>query len=215
MKLSLPLFLLFSCCAAEISVSAQDTTYINAAYKPTDPARASFYQVRTKSPAGWKVASFYISGKPQMTGEYADDSLHISTGEFVWYLPTGVVEHRCVYVNRKREGPETFYYPNGKVQATGNNRDDHPDGEWTGYYPSGKVSGKATYKGGNQASAEFFNPDGSPNKEIKLFMRDADFPGGPSAWLKFLNKTYKYPDQAVDKEIEERCLWALRFQRMV
>jgi len=181
---------------------ALDTSYYNVSRKASAPDKAKYFEVKTRSSAGWKLNSFYISGKPQMAGEYTDDSFHIKTGEFLWYDSTGALTHRCNYENNKMEGAETFYYPNGKVHMTGKNRNDHPDGEWVGYYPSGKISGKATYKNGNQSSAEFFNTDGSPNKEMKVFMRDADFPGGPQQWLRFLNKTFRYPDQAVDKKIE-------------
>ena len=47
------------------------------------------------------------------------------------------------------------------------------------YYPSGKLSGKTT-----------------------VFMKNAEFPGGASGFLQFLNENLKYPKSAVKKEIQ-------------
>ena len=202
MKLSIPLLLLLSCCAAEMPLFAQDTVYYDIGWKKTDPANAYYLQVRTKSSVGWNVTDYLHSGKIKLTGAYSDDSMHIRQGEFVTYDSTGYVSNRRIFVNNKLEGPETFYYPNGQVMMTGNNKNDTTDGEWMGYYASGKSSGKATYKDGKQVGIALLNEDGSPKKDISIFRREADFPGGPSQWLKFISSSSKYPDQAVMHDIK-------------
>lgn len=145
-----------------------------------------------------------------MTGLYADDSFKIRLGTFTWYDSTGAPDHRCSFVNNKENGVETRYYPNGTVRTTGNMRDDKVDGEWIGYYPSGKVSAKATYKAGEQLNGQFFNEDGTRNKTTKKFFAESEFPGGIPYWLRFLNKTLRYPDSAIDRQIEGTVVIAFK-----
>jgi TonB family protein len=202
MKLLLGLTLLFSCCISKIPVIAQDTLYYGAMWNITTADKASYFRTKSKLADGWQVTDHFLTGKSQMTGKYADDSFHVRQGEFAWYDSSGSINHRCTYVNNKEDGPESYYYPNGQIQVTGNNKDDHSAGEWIGYYPSGKVSGKASYKKGDQVSAVFYHEDGSRNKDVKEFMRDSEFPGGGPQWLRFLNKTFRYPDSAVVYEIQ-------------
>jgi TonB family protein len=143
-----------------------------------------------------------LSGASQMTGGYADDSFHIQQGEFSWYSDKGFVTHRCTYQKGKEEGPESYYYPDGKLRVKGQNNNNKKTGEWLGYYTNGRLSGKAVYDTGTQVSATFYNEDGSRNKSVKEFLREAEYPGGPPQFLRFLNKTLRYPDSAVVHEIE-------------
>jgi TonB family protein len=76
------------------------------------------------------------------------------------------------------------------------------DGECTGFYPSGKISGKARYRNGQQLSASFFHEDGSPDDKQTIFYTEAEFPGGPPQWLRFLNKTTRYPEKAYKNNIQ-------------
>jgi TonB family protein len=203
-----PLFLLtlFLICAGEISAQdrslAQDSIYYNYLWKETTADSASYYRVKVKSTAGWQVTDHFMNGKPQMTGGYADDSNHVKEGEFAWYDSSGIVSHRCIYKNGKLNGPETYYYSDGRLNISGENKDDEYNGEWTGYYPSGIMSGKAKFKKGKQVSGTFFHEDGSRDKTITEFRKDSEFPGGMAYWLRFLNKTLQYPDSAVNREIQ-------------
>lgn len=136
-----PLFLLtlsFTFVSAA-PVLAQDTVYFNLFRRDTTADQASYYRIKIRSDAGWKVTDYFMIGKLQMTGQYSDDSCHVRQGEYVWYDSSDVASHRCSYVNNKEKGPETFYYPNGQIQMTGANKDDEYYGEWIGYYPSGKI----------------------------------------------------------------------------
>jgi TonB family protein len=192
---------LFALLLAGMSASAQDTTYFNINFKATTPDKASFFRIKTKTDSGWLVKDYFRSGKPQMTGLFKDDSLTVANGHFAWYDEKGL-HRRCILADGKKEGTETYYYPNGHVKATGNNKAGEMDGEWLGFYTSGKPSGKANYANGKQLSASFFQEDGTRDKSITQFMLEAEYPGGPNQLLKFLNKTVKYPDAAFKSKIE-------------
>jgi TonB family protein len=201
MKPLLPLTLFFTL-AGEITSHAQDTNYYNLHWKETTVDSASFYRVKVKSSAGWQVIDYYMSGKIEMTGGYADDFFELRQGEFIWNDSSGAVDHRCTYASGKENGPETYYYPDGQIKITGNNNNGDMDGEWTGYYPSGQISGKANYKKARQISGTFYHEDGSVNTGVTVFLRSSEFLGGVSSWLRFLNKTLRYPQLAVDHQIE-------------
>ena len=202
MKTLIRLTLFLTCCANEVPALAQDTLYYDAIWKETTADKASYFRIKTRSTEGWRVSDCFLTGKPQMKGGYADDSFHVRQGEFAWYDSSGVINHRCMYVNNKPSGPETFYYASGQVQMSGNNKEGEAEGKWAGYYPSGKISGKAKYKKGKQISGTFYHEDGSPDKSITEFRRDSGFPGGIPQWLRFLSKTSRYPDSAVVYEIQ-------------
>ena len=197
-----PLITLFAILLLHLSALAQDTTWYNQQWEATTAAKASYFRTKIRTDTGWFVTDHYRSGKPQMTGSYADDSFHIRQGEFRWYDGQGNIDHLVTFAKGKENGPETFYYNDGRKKATGNNKDDKHEGPWFGYYHSGKIAGKAFYKAGQQASASFFNENGSPNKKDTAFLRGSDYPGGIPQYLRFLNKTLRYPDSAVIYERE-------------
>lgn len=196
------LLLLFAAIANSPSTIAQDTTWFDKAWRQSTAAKAAYYRTTLKKDAIWQVTDHFLSGTPQMTGGYADDSFHIQQGEFCWYNDKGIVTHRCTYKKGKEEGPESFYYPDGKLQVKGQNSDKKKTGEWIGYYKNGRVSAKAVYDTGRQVTGEFYNEDGSRNKSMKEFQRQAEYPGGAPQFLRFLNKTLRYPDSAVVHEIQ-------------
>ncbi|HUB61467.1 MAG TPA: TonB family protein [Puia sp.] len=198
MKPHLTILLIF----VALHCTAQDTLYYDIFWHPCTAAKASYYRIRTKTSEGWQVTDHFLNGRPQMTGLYTDDSFKIRAGTFTWYDSTGAPEHSETFVNNKENGVETRYYPNGQIRTIGKMKDDQLEGDWIGYYPSGKVSAKVTYKKGEQTRAHFYNEDGTPNKDMKKFFAESEFPGGIPYWLRFLNKTLRYPDSAVDHEIQ-------------
>lgn len=137
-----------------------------------------------------------------MIGQFADDSFHIAQGQWTWYDDKGIITHSCHYVQGKLAGSELFYYENGHKKIAGSNKAGEHDGEWLAYYPSGKLSGKARYQKGQQVSASFFYENGAVNKAATVFMKEATYPGGQPQYLRFLNKTLRYPDSAVIHEIQ-------------
>jgi TonB family protein len=179
-----------------------DTLYFNAAWRDTTAAHASFYRVRVRQGGGWQATDHYISGKTQMTGTYSDDSCKVKQGEFTYFDSTGFAFHQCSYKDNKENGKETFTWPNKKPMMTGSYKNGERDGEWIGYYRTGQVAGDVVYENGKQASGTFYNDDGSRNKKVKEFIRESDYPGGSAQWLRFLNKTLKYPENAWKNKIE-------------
>ena len=190
--------------AFNLSTFAQtpDTLYFNASWRDTTAAHASFYRVRVRQGAGWQVTDHFINGKIQMTGTYSDDSCKVRQAEFSWFDSTGLAYHRCSYKDNKENGKETYTWSNKKTMMTGSYKNGERDGEWIGYYRTGQVAGDVVYENGKQVSGTFYKDDGSKNKKIKEFIRDSEYPGGVGQWLRFLNKTLRYPQNAYTHKIE-------------
>jgi TonB family protein len=198
-KLLLTLILIV---AGAIAVFAQDKLYYNAADRDTTASEASYYRIRIKKDAGWQVTDYYMNGKTKMTGTFSDDSCHVKQGDFAWYDSAGRDFHDCSYVANKENGVETYKYDNGQVNFTGAYKNGEKDGDWIGYYLNGKISGKATYNNGKQISAAFYHEDGTPNGEVREFLRESGYPGGARAWLAFLNQNLRYPSKAVKHKVQ-------------
>jgi TonB family protein len=201
MKASLLIALVFLCAGATYA-SAQDTLYYDIRWKLTTADHAAYFRLRTRKGDGWQFSDHWLSGKTEMTGAFSDGSMQVKEGEYIWYDSTGNVNHRCIYVHGKQNGPETYYFGNGQIWMTGENQDDQSEGLWTGYYPSGKVAAEATYKQGKQVSAKFYHEDSTLNESIKEFIREAEFPGGSAEWSRFLRINLHYPDSAAAHKVE-------------
>ncbi|MDP4148727.1 MAG: TonB family protein [Bacteroidota bacterium] len=196
------LFAILPALACTESAVAQDTTYQNAKYGPSTPDRATYYRVKARTDSGWRVSEYRMSGKPQSIINYKDDSLKVRQGEFISYNDKGVVVYRTSFLDGKADGNETYFYETGRLRATGLRKGGDYEGEWVGYFPSGKLAGKATFVHGKEVSGEFFHEDGSPNKEVTEFFHESTYPGGAPAFMRFLNKSIKYPKEAIKRDTQ-------------
>jgi len=175
---------------------AQDTTWLDGAGHRTSPETAKSYRIKVKDPIGWQLTYYDASGKIQSQGSYADDSLHIRQGPFVFYDEKGQLYHSLNYSAGKKEGKDTYYFENGSIRAEGPNRSNRHQGEWRGYYSTGKLAALALFDSGRQVYAKFFNEDGAINTKIDSFFRQPAYPEGLSAFSRFVNQHIRYPDMA-------------------
>jgi len=191
-----------------VTVFSQDTTYFDYAHiRVSSREEAGYCRTRIVTDSGLQVTDYNLAGDTVTSGLYTTDSPRVRQGLYKWYGTFGFndrwfIYHSSTFSHDKENGPETWYYRAGRMQITGNNKDGEHEGEWTAYYPSGKLAARAFYSKGKQTSVEFFLEDGTPNKTATVFMRTAQYPGGPSAFLKFQNATLKYPRSAFRHEIQ-------------
>jgi TonB family protein len=191
------LFALLPALACSLSAMAQDTTYLNASFGPSSQDRATYYRIKTRTDSGWRVSEYWMTGKPQSIENYKDDSLHVRHGESITYSEKGVPVYRADYVNGKADGAETYFYETGQLRASGLQRGGEYEGEWVSYFPSGKLAGKATFRHGKEIAGSYFHEDGSPNKNVPEFFHESAYPGGGQEFMRFLNKTFRYPKEAI------------------
>jgi TonB family protein len=192
--------LFFLTVACGVTAAAQDTAYFSYVDKPTVPQLASYYMLTAHTDSGWTCAEHWMNNRLKITGSFSDD-MKTRLGTFIYYDTAGTVVQRRKYVGYGG-AIETDYYPDGQVMVQGSTLDEKKGGEWTGYYPSGKIKATALYTDGQLDTCSFFNEDGSPNDTMKIFCQESDYPGGVTAWLRFLNRNLHYPDAAVNQEIQ-------------
>lgn len=164
------------------AVHAQDTTWYGAV-SDNSPQRIS--SITAKTDSGWRVVSYYTTGKVSTVSLFADDSCTIPKGDRVYFTPSGRVSRRVHFEDGQASGSDTYYYDNGKVLASGVNHNGAPDGEWEAWYRSGRPAAKAFFAGGKQIS-----PVDTP------FFQESTYPGGPTALYEYLDKNIQYPASA-------------------
>jgi len=188
-------------CGLSLSSFAQDTTWTDVPSNGVARGKWSTYKVRTRTDSGWRLTTYDNSGVILHTGLYADDSGHIAQHEHCFYK-NGKLSRKVFYMNNKEMGSDTYYYEDGKVQATGNNFMGISAGEWKAWYPSGQLAGTAKFVKGKQVSARFYDEKGNPNDKVDSFFKESAYPGGPPEFLSYLNKHLKYPNSAVKNNIQ-------------
>ncbi len=193
-----PLYVTLIALAWSITAAAQDTGYFSFADKPTIRQFASYYQLMVHTDSGWIFAAHWMNDRLKITGRISDD-MKRRLGTFTYYDTAGTVVERRKYVGYGG-AIESDYYPTGQIMVQGTTLEEKKSGEWTGYYPSGKIKATAFYTNDQLDTASFFNEDGSPNDTMKIFCQEAGYPGGVTAWLRFMNKNLRYPDAAVNNE---------------
>ena len=187
------LYLPLLCCLLFKAGRAQDTTWYGAV-NDKSPRRINSITIKTDS--GWRMTNYYASGKISSVNLFADDSCTVPKGDRVYYTTSGKVSRRVHFEDGKAAGNDAYYYDNGKMLASGVNRDGAPDGEWKAWYRSGKPAAKVIFSGGKQAEADFYDEDGSARKDMNAFFQGSAYPGGTSALYEYLDKNIQYPASA-------------------
>jgi TonB family protein len=173
---------------------AQDTAWYGGA-SDDRPQKIRSITVRTDS--GWRMTSYYVSGKISSISLFADDSCTIAKGNRVYYTTSGKISRRVHFDEGKASGDDTYYYDNGKVLATGVDRNGGPDGEWKAWYRNGKTAAVAVFAEGKQTGAIFYEPDGGEKKDNEPFFQESAYPGGTKALYDYLDKNLQYPASAI------------------
>jgi TonB family protein len=180
-------------CLSVVRSRAQDTTWYGAV---DDNSHRHINSITAKTDSGWRMTSYYASGKTSSTGLFADDSCTVAKGDRVYYSTSGKVSRRVHFDNGEASGDDTYYYENGKVLATGVNRNGAPDGQWQAWYRSGRLAAKVLFAGGHQTAANFYDEDGGARRDVNTFFQESTYPGGKSALYQYLDKNIQYPASA-------------------
>jgi TonB family protein len=172
--------------------------------------RSSAQGELTRTSTGWQYTSYYPNGQIHSIGAFMDSAHHINDGPLIWFDSTGKRSHYCTFQNLVLSGPDTTWFPNGRIQTTGGWKEDHRDGPWTGFYPSGQLSGKAMYTKGKASGVVSYKEDGTVNKAIKDFWAPAMYPGGEENWLEYFEQALSHHRYAIEHHPEGSAI--IRFK---
>ncbi len=133
-----------------------------------DPDSAAFYRLIrfTEGVPTGKIRDFTKAGLKYWDGYALSIDPYVFDGESNHYHENGQLKYRQVYANGKREGPCWEYYPDGKLKAEGQHKDDEQEGIWKYYHANGALEIQVTFiKGRKTGDAKFYHPNGRVSSE--------------------------------------------------
>jgi TonB family protein len=188
-----------------ITVFAQkDTVYFSGLKQTLSQQEASHYRLPyIKDGEKYKVLEYYIGGEIKTEG-YSNiyDSL-VWDGPYTSYHKNGKKEHTGNYANGHKIGNWKQYQDDGKLWVlTSHNLISDTAKILRSFYKSGKVKRIEYHLKGKDPKGICYNEDGA---EIKYtpFEKMPEFKGDVNV---FLAKTIRYPNAAMEHELEGKVL---------
>lgn len=177
---------------------------------------SGLYQDSTCKIASGTFYYFHSNGQLQSTGHYVDGK---KDGLWIGYYSNGMINDSTHY-NRDRpvgtslrwhrngflsdssvfngdgNAVKVSWFDDGSVSAAGRFSAGYKEnGKWKYFHKNGKVSAEEIYESGRLVDRKYFDENGNPEADTTSKDRRSDFPGGPKAWLKYLDKKGYFPPQ--------------------
>ncbi len=116
-------------------------TYYDVNWKPSDPSKACYYSLVTKTDSGWLKEDYYISTrKLQMKGLYEDSACKRIHGTCAWYHSNGKVSVYGQMLHNKQEGVCVQYHSNGMMSDSGFYKEGKQIGYRLRWHPDGMIA---------------------------------------------------------------------------
>ncbi len=181
----------------------RDTIYMNEDWEVTKSRdSAKYYRIIKEDKNLYFVTDYFLkSDSVQMTGAFKDYAQKTKEGEFIYYGKNGLITQRGSYLNGKKNGQHTSYYPTGELHYSEDYVNDEVEGNFMIYYQNGKIRRKETYKKGKLTFKACYLENGKKTKFFPYAV-PAEPIGGMEAVKKYIVKNLHYPDQAVEDNIE-------------
>jgi hypothetical protein len=130
-------------------------------------------------------------------GMMSDSAFHVKGNPVgnrkMWY-PDGYLMDSVVW-QPGGNGVMVSWFDNGVPAGAGRFVNFEQDGKWRYFYRNGETSSVEIYDHGKLVSRQYYTEKGLPITDTASTDRDASFPGGPKAWMKYLSKSVYFPDQ--------------------
>lgn len=160
--------------------------------------------------------SFYFNGIEEAEGAYLEGEkeglwMHYHPNQMMkdsgFYrggqqLGTSLSWHRNGFISDSTtlkdngSGVQVRWFDNGGISSAGQysaGRKQH--GKWNYFHNTGVVSAIESFQHGRSIDRTYFDEDGRSVADTTSKDREATFPGGVSAWLKYLSKKTSFPLQ--------------------
>lgn len=104
--------------------------------------------LRTKLCIFFLFLGFYVGAQNKRNAEGERHGKWVFTGKDYPHknIPKTQKVEEGTYVNGRKEGVWTKYFPDGKVKLKGTYNNNRPEGAYTRYYPNGKIAEQGEFK---------------------------------------------------------------------
>ena len=232
-----PFLLFFLSFLSAWSASGQQTTYFDAHWEKTTQEKAVYYGTVTLNDNGsCNAKDYYISGTPQMSGQYRSAAKKIKEGVFTYFHENGKISSEGGYKNNFRIGEWKWYYPNGQLKeagsfhkngqktgpwkgwtATGSKdyegpyKRDEMHGSWNWYHFNGQKSAVEKYLNGTLLESRYFTLSGAPCTTADCGDQMPSYKGGEDAFFRYIKNNLTYPDAAKSEDPKPTGTVQVRF----
>ncbi len=183
-------------------------TYFNKNNEDCDSINAVGYREIVYSFEGPKTIQTVQSYR--MNGTLASESIHDQSlfpykysVRKIYDTLERLKETQNVYLSNL-EGPFEKFYPNGALKAKGFYHLNNYDDTLIGYYPNGTVKRVDLFCNGKLIEGKCFGTDGKDTTHFPFFQQAA-FPGGMKEFNHYLMSNMKYPQVALENNIQGSC----------
>lgn len=162
------------------TIAQQKNIYFFDAYWQSTKEKNATYLVRHKKLPDntWQLDYYNYRGPLIKTETFADDKATLRQGRFTFYDRSGRVDSTGYYNKNLRE-KSWYYYANSD---------------------SAKVLKKVDYENG--VMVKVTTPADEKRDSTTADEKESEFPGAQQGWIAFLNKEFRYPERAMDFEIQ-------------
>jgi protein TonB len=101
-----------------------------------------------------------------------------------------------------RQGRSTYYDRNGRIDSTGYYNNNQRDRSWYYYTDADTANITKIVEYENGKVLKITDPSQEKKDTAVVDEQESEFPGAQSGWMRFLNKEFRYPDRAVENEIQ-------------
>lgn len=153
-----------------------------------DIDKATFFsRIQKVNDTCWVVNNYNMFG-PMISKEvYKDEDNKIAHGTWIFYKPNGYMDSICTFRNNLAHG--SWYFTND----------------------TNRVYLQKKFENGRLKEVIDFIKRDSVNKakgntestgELTDVQSESEFPGGGSAWARYLNKNFRYPERAIKSRLQ-------------
>jgi TonB family protein len=168
-------------------------------WKPTDVKTAKFIlRVQNLNDTSWQWDYYNMFGPLLKTEHYKSKEAKMLHGSVAYYNSDGFLDSTGTYVNGKKEG-DFWRITEDSMRLSW---------EWRYVYHNDTLTKVINEK--NESKDVYIYDSSDPENTFGKPEIESVYPGGISAWQKFLYKNFKYPDRAMNNNIEGQ-VWPLIF----
>ena len=144
----------------------------------------------------WEVNTYSLNGPRSSSMQFSDEKGKVLNGRYIAYDRKGYCDTVGVYVRGLREGDWLVLTTKGRVLRSL-------------IYSNGNLIGK---KDSTQLNAEDEKRKDSLWHGRTIVESESEFPGGQAAWMQYMNTHLRYPDRAVNNEVQGTVIITFRVE---